>query len=243
MVSGNAKTFRLKGSLFTLTVLQLLDIELSAFEIQLAQTVSEAPNFFCYAPIIIDLQCLAPEKAIKVEDFKEILSLLRRHQLIPVGMCGGSEATQRAAQQAGLAMFSHKTLESSHQETTTTDQPTQSAQPTQTSKATKSLVITDPIRSGQQIYAQGSDLIVLSQVSRGAELLADGNIHIYGTLKGRALAGITGSTDAKIFAQAMDAELISIAGFYIIADALKQYNNKPLQMFYLDNEVLLAQEI
>ncbi|HBB24549.1 MAG TPA: septum site-determining protein MinC, partial [Pseudomonas sp.] len=83
-------------------------------------------------------------------------------------------------------------------------------------------VVTTPIRGGQQIYAQGGDLIVLAPVSPGAELLADGNIHVYGPLRGRALAGIKGDTSARIFCQQLAAEMVSIAGQYKVAEDLRR---------------------
>jgi septum site-determining protein MinC len=85
-----------------------------------------------------------------------------------------------------------------------------------------SKIITSPVRGGQQIYAQGCDLIVLAPVSAGAELLADGNIHVYGPMRGRALAGIKGNGAARIFCQQMGAELLSIAGQYKVAEDLRR---------------------
>ena len=85
-----------------------------------------------------------------------------------------------------------------------------------------SRVITSPIRGGQQVYAQGGDLIVLAPVSPGAELLADGNIHVYGPLRGRALAGIKGDTKARIFCRQLAAEMVSIAGQYKVAEDLRR---------------------
>jgi septum site-determining protein MinC len=83
-------------------------------------------------------------------------------------------------------------------------------------------LITQPVRSGQQIYAQGGDLIVLASVSHGAELLADGHIHVYGSMRGRALAGVLGDKDAMIFCRSLEAELISIAGQYRLSEDLKE---------------------
>ena len=83
-------------------------------------------------------------------------------------------------------------------------------------------VITHPVRSGQQIYAKNCDLIVMAVVSAGAELLADGNIHVYGPLRGRALAGINGNSEARIFCQQLGAELLSIAGQYKVAEDLRR---------------------
>ena len=90
-----------------------------------------------------------------------------------------------------------------------------------------SKVITQPVRSGQQIYAKNSDLIVIASVSPGAELLADGNIHIYGRLKGRALAGVTGNQQAHIFCQNLEAELVAIAGHYWLSEDLNDLQVTP----------------
>ena len=88
--------------------------------------------------------------------------------------------------------------------------------------AAKNLVITTPVRSGQQVYAKGGDLIIIAPVSAGAEVLADGNIHIYGPLRGRALAGVSGDKSARIFCQSLEAELISIAGSYKVNEDLQK---------------------
>jgi septum site-determining protein MinC len=85
-----------------------------------------------------------------------------------------------------------------------------------------SKIITSPVRGGQQVYAQGGDLIVLAPVSSGAELLADGNIHVYAPMRGRALAGIKGNTAARIFCQQLGAELLSIAGQYKVSEDLRR---------------------
>ena len=99
-------------------------------------------------------------------------------------------------------------------------------------------VINRPVRSGQQVYAEGGDLVVTASVSEGAELLADGNIHVYGTLRGRALAGVKGNTGARVFCQSLDAELISIAGQFIMHETVKgECWKKPAQV-YLEDETL-----
>ena len=107
---------------------------------------------------------------------------------------------------------------------------------TDTERYTK--IITTPIRSGQQVYAAGGDLIVAASVSAGAELLADGNIHVYGALRGRALAGVKGNEKARIFCQSMEAELVSISGnFKSEENPSIEYRNKPV-MIYLEDKIL-----
>ena len=99
-------------------------------------------------------------------------------------------------------------------------------------------LITQPIRSGQQVYAAGGDLVVVAPVSAGAELLADGNIHVYGPLRGRALAGAKGDRDARIFCQQMEAELLSIAGHFKMEEDLSDsYKGKPVQVYLRDHSL------
>ena len=97
---------------------------------------------------------------------------------------------------------------------------------------------TAPVRSGQQIVAKGCDLIVTASVSHGSELLADGNIHIYGVLHGRALAGISGDKNARIFCHSFDAELVAIAGVYCLSDALTPHDS-PCQIYLQDDRIVL----
>jgi septum site-determining protein MinC len=103
------------------------------------------------------------------------------------------------------------------------------------------LTITQPLRSGQVVYAEGRDAVALAAVNAGAELMADGNIHVYGTLRGRALAGASGSEEARIFCQRLEADLISIAGVYLHADALPaDKRGKPVQVSLRNGELVLT---
>ena len=104
--------------------------------------------------------------------------------------------------------------------------------------ASPALVVTEPVRSGRQIYAANADLIVLAPVSPGAELLADGNIHVYGTLRGRALAGLSGDVNARIFAQSLEAELISIAGLYRVAEDIEPAARGKAAQVYREGDAL-----
>jgi len=101
----------------------------------------------------------------------------------------------------------------------------------------ETMVIDQPVRSGQQVYSRG-DLIVLAPVSTGAEIMADGNIHVYSNLRGRALAGVRGDTSARIFCQQLNAELVSIAGHYRVAEDLPEsYRNRPVHL-YMQGEAM-----
>ncbi|CAM4413770.1 MAG: Septum site-determining protein MinC [Legionellaceae bacterium] len=225
--SPKTAVFQLKGSLFTLTVMQLLEIDWDAFTVQIEAMANQAPKFFSNTPIVIDLQKLiTSEMPINL---KLLITLIRKHGLIPMGIRGGNEEYQSQALELGLALLpetKNETLKEKAKPIPATLEP-------QTSK-----VITSQVRSGQQIYAKGSDLIVLAPVSPGAELLADGHIHVYGPLRGRALAGVSGNTNARIFTQSLEAELISIAGNYWVKEDLKNINEQQALQVYLEEERL-----
>lgn len=223
--------FQLKGGLYPLSVLQLLGTDLAAFESQLSSKIQQAPKFFQNAPVIVDLQKLSP--AEPVLDFKELMHILRRQKLIPVGIKGARAQQQAAATLAGLPTLQESAKESQKSELapvkihtsaeTHTEKKTTTVPETEPEiHGSNTRLITEPVRSGQQIYARGGDLIVLASVSHGAELLADGHIHVYGPLRGRALAGVTGDESAHIFCQSLEAELISIAGQYKISEDIEQ---------------------
>ena len=207
----------------------------------------QAPKFFNSAPVIVDLQRLkleSPEQEFNFQQLKEILS---HHQLIVIGLRHIPESWQTAAKQVGFILLPNATpgkssggasTELPHAKPLSTKtekkaEKTESATPKNnqasstanhdavTSSAT-TMVINRSVRSGQQIYARNSDLVITGSVSPGAEVIADGNIHIYGQLKGRAVAGANGNVDANIFCQKLAAELISIAGCYwLYEDVIK----------------------
>ncbi len=199
----------IKGSVFTLLVLRLKRCDFAAIEQELGQRISQSKTFFEYAPVVLDLEHL--ERAEDGLDFGELCQLLRSLSLVPVGVRQGSEVQQRAAVEAGLAVLKGGAI----QETVAQESRSGSAAKPVVVPS-KALVVEQPVRSGQQVYAQGGDLIVLAPVNAGAEVIADGNIHIYAPLRGRALAGVLGDSAARIIAQSMEAELVSIAGHYQI---------------------------
>ncbi len=229
--------FQLKGSLFTLSILQLQNNDLNQLNQQLGEKIKLAPKFFQHAPVVVDLQKLDPQK--QPIDFMALNKILRDHHLIPVGVRGTDEATQAMAQNAGFAtMIDAPELAESKEKTKKTAEA--EAIPASLLPERKgSRLITQPIRSGQQIYAQGGDLVVVSSVSPGAELLADGNIHVYGTLRGRALAGINGDEKARIFCQQLEAELVSIAGQYKIFEDADNQQHKGATQLHLENGQLI----
>jgi septum site-determining protein MinC len=225
--------FQLKGSLLTLTILQLINPHWEAIHKQLEQLVRQTPKLFNSMPIVIDLQKL--QNYTDSIDFTSIIDGLRAHKLIPVGIRGGNVQQQEAALAAGLALLPHLKVDLPEM-----PKPVATTPPSEPVAASDNFtkLITQPVRSGQQIYARQADLIVLAPVSAGAELLADGNIHVYGALRGRALAGVAGNAQARIFCQALEAELVSIAGHYWISEDLQNSPYKENVHIYLEDEKL-----
>lgn len=227
MSENTTKTqaFRLKGRLYTFTVLQLINIDPQAFAQQFAETVIRAPKLFEKTPVVFDLSFVNQLDF----DLQSLCTIARQHGMIPVAIQGGSSKLDTMAQSMGLALLNASTSQ---------DRPIieRCIEPVTTSVKTK--LVTSPVRSGQQVVAKGSDLIVTSAVSHGAELLADGHIHVYGALRGRALAGISGDLDARIYCQSLEAELVSIAGFYRLSDAIEPMTG-PCQIYLHDEHIVI----
>lgn len=217
---------RLKASLHTLTVLQLYQTDLAQISQQLQQLVKQTPHFFQQLPVILDMQFLmtAPDNHL---DLAALAHCLRQFGLMPMGIRSGTPLQRDTAQRMGWALFSDTPAIT---ETLPITPPVSTHRP-------EAKIITDPVRSGQQIYAAG-DLVVLGSVSPGAELLAEGHIHIYGRLSGRALAGISDNIAAYIFCQTLEAELVAIAGHYWLHEDLQKNTLKShISLFLKDNQL------
>src|SRR5690554_1614748 len=233
-------SFQLKGSAISVVVLALIDYDPASLRQQLQEKIDQAPQFFMNSPVLINLDKL--ENPSLINDCSELLQICRDLGLQPLGFTAVPEALEEAVQTTGLA-----TLPRPGERALKMPEPEPSPEPQVETVVEErwvprvSKVITRPVRSGQQIYAEGADLIVMAQVSEGAEVLADGNIHIYGTLRGRALAGVKGDESARIFCQSLDAELVSIAGNFILQDALpNELQKKPAQISLDGTKVLVS---
>ena len=206
--------FKLKGRLYTLTVLQVLEADIAGFKEQLAALVEKAPRLFEQAPIVLDCTKL-PEATI---DLAALYDCARGYGLFPIAVQGGSQLFRERAAAIGLATLRSS---STHDKRVVTDMPESKAKQAPVSPIiAQTKLITTPVRSGQQVVSQG-DLIVTASVGHGAELLAEGNIHVYGTLRGRVLAGISGNQKARIFCQSFDPELVAIAGVYRLPETME----------------------
>lgn len=219
--------FRIKGSVITTFILEFNDFDSTSFEQQLKQKVSESPGFFQQSPVVIDFaKCNL--QALDI-DYENLLKICRDNNFQPIAFHEHKDLDLRAIKATNLAVIKQNGKK-------TEQAKTEDKIPVQQNTTTK--VINKPVRSGQQIYAEGSDLIILGSVSGGAEVLADGNIHIYGTLRGRALAGVKGDTSARIFCSSNEAELVSINGHFLVSEALETQAWKEAAQFHLIDEVL-----
>jgi septum site-determining protein MinC len=213
-------TFEIKSANLPLVALLLKSPDLDALARELALRFGDIPDFFDQDPLVIDLSPLqAAARAGSAEadeiDFPALISLLRGYRVMPIAVKGGSAGQMAAAQQAGLLSAPDAHLLSPKPAPAPTKrQPAPQAAPQAPAAPLGALIIDKPLRSGQQIYARGRDLVVLAMVNAGAEVIADGHIHVYAPLRGKAMAGARGNTDARIFALALEAELLSIAGVY-----------------------------
>ena len=215
----------------------------------LAQAASELfgdEAFFDGDAAVLELDSIATAEMSETVDWANLSAMFHSHGLNVIGVRGGSEELRANAAVAGLPSFAAFKRAARAVEETAPSAPDQAQAvaevapapvqetppPVVQTVAVPTLVIDRPLRSGQQAYARGGDLVVLAAVNAGAEVIADGSIHIYAPLRGRALAGASGSTEARIFTTRFEAELVSIAGVYRTFDAgiPDQLTGRPVQV-------------
>ena len=218
-------SFEIKSANLPLVALLLKSTDMPALAHDLAQRFADEPDFFDQDALLIDLSPLQADAADESLDFQALIALISRYQLVPVAVKGGSPPQMMAALQAGLLPVPDAHLVSGQpkaapraagEPAARRPEPPAApmAPPAPAAAVIGALVIDKPLRSGQQVYARGRDLVVLAMVNAGAEVIADGHIHVYAPLRGKAMAGARGNTDARIFALELNAELLSIAGVY-----------------------------
>ena len=211
--------YDIKSADLSLLALLLKTTDIQAVSLALKQQMAETPGFFDQDPVVVDVSALDLE-ANQTLDLSALMAVLREHQLVPLAIKGAKEALLTKAMGLGLVDASDARIRRSVPVEEPSQQPAATiasdlpVSPQPVAAPLGALVIDKPLRSGQQVYAKGRDLIVLAMVNAGAEVIADGHIHVYGALRGKAIAGARGNTQAQIFAQVMEPELISIAGVY-----------------------------
>ncbi|MGB5063183.1 MAG: septum site-determining protein MinC [Candidatus Competibacter sp.] len=228
LASEEPPPFELKGSLFTLTVLHLFQLDRAAIERHLTEKIKQAPGFFNNTPVVIDLEGL--DESRDGVDFIALYELLRGCGMVPVGIRNGNPKLQAVARLAGLPLLPESR----------TAGPARKAEQRADPVSAHGRIVNHPVRSGQQIYAPNGDLIILGTVSAGAEIMADGHVHVYGLLRGRAQAGMKGDLEARIFCQGLEAELISIAGRYRVSEQISPDDRgKTVQIHLVDDQLII----
>jgi septum site-determining protein MinC len=226
-----APLFDLKSTAWTLAMLRLQSADVAAVAAALDDRFADSPGLFDGEGVAIDLSALREGDADV--DFAALLPHLQRHGMLPVAAMGGSAAQMAAARAAGLAEATEATPAGRAEPPREVVKQVVRAAPIEVVREVEvirevevvrevpaepvhvpPMVVDKPLRSGQRVYARGGDLIVLAVVSFGAEVIADGNIHVYAPLRGRAIAGARGDATARIYSTCLEPQLVSVAGIY-----------------------------
>ena len=204
-----------RGASVVLPVAHVQSADVARIEHELSAKLAQAAALFRDAPLVIDLA----EVEQQAVDVAALLTVLRGQGLVPIGVRGGSVQQQAVARQLGLGIVQKPKVPRATRQAAT--QP-----------AVRERLVTQPVRSGQRVFVPDGDLVVIGQVNTGAEVLAAGNIHVYGPLRGRAMAGVDGDTSARILTTCLEAQLVAIAGVYrALEDGLPaEVREKPAQV-------------
>ena len=242
--TGEKQGFQLKSASVSMTALELYYFESTQFETTLREKISQAPGFFKDIPMIISLEKY--EGLDSELDFFSIIGTCRRHHIHVVGVRGGNDNHRRLARGAALALIpGNSQRDKDHASQPVVEAAAPAPVPENSPQNAPAAVIpakivTQPVRSGQQVCASEGDLIILAPVQAGAEVMASGNIHVYGPLRGRALAGVNGDENARIFCQSLEAELVSIAGNYKISEDLQGKGWKNAVQLQLKDDLMVV---
>lgn len=208
--------FDLKSTSLSGLALVLRTSDAIALAAAMADRFGAEPGVFNHDAVVVDLSVLPADG--DAPDFVALLDLLAGHRLRAVGIRGGSDAARQAASQAGLGDVAEEigapAVASRHATVDGPLVPEPAPAGLDDNRVAPTLIVDKPLRSGQQVYAKGGDLVVLATVNVGAEVIADGSIHVYGPLRGKAVAGAKGNAEARIFSTCMEPQLLAIAGTY-----------------------------
>lgn len=237
-VLSQPSALEFKSSTFSVPVLVLSSNDMADIAQHLQDKIQKAPEFFKNSPIVFDLQELN-RRNLEIE-VDQLVDLLKQNGLLPIGVRGGNNAQNQTALELAIPLHSAQT--SAPAKPQSPPKTVSPPAPEPAALSTAALLITQPVRSGQRVYAHG-DLVILAQVSAGAEIMAEGNIHVYAPLRGRALAGVQGDLDSRIFCFDLQAELVSVAGHYKISEDLDDsVRGKPVQI-YLQEQSLIIKDL
>lgn len=225
----------IKGGALTLPIIRLRTADMAAIAAQLHRHIEQAPEFFQSAPVVLDVSLLPQEAEVNLAF---LIGQLQQLGMIPVGLRGGGQSLRQTAAAQQLALLENTPIRDARDPEPKPSRPL--AEPGGYSRA---LLVTQPVRSGQRVYAKGTDLVVLAAVGYGAEVMADGHVHVYGTLRGRALAGMHGDTECRIFCRDLQAELVSIAGHYRVSEDLDEAVRGQAVQVYMRNTALIIEAL
>jgi septum site-determining protein MinC len=232
----------LKGANFSLSVVSIYRFDLEEIAETLRPKVEAAPELLARAGVVLDFN--APQLEMpSADELTQLLERIRAIGLLPVALSGQPERVTALSQAVGLPILGKgRSLKAVEPEPE--PEPPAAPEPVAAPAATArggTMVVTTPVRAGQQIYARNKDLVVLGTVNAGSEVIADGSIHVYGRLSGRAIAGARGEADARIFARQFDAEIVSIAGtFRVIEDVEPEFKGAAVQAWLEGERLIIA---
>ncbi|EKF75077.1 septum site-determining protein MinC [Alcanivorax hongdengensis A-11-3] len=219
-----------KGRMLMMTVLQLNDLDPGTLHQQVSQKMVDAAQWLRDAPVVIDVANHVDADQVSL---LTAVDTLRGLDVNLVALARNEKLDAETAAMLGLGSISLL----GGREVARREEPRKAEDDNSSESTIETLVVEQPVRSGQQVYSRG-DMIVLAPVSPGAELLAEGNIHVYSNLRGRALAGIRGNGNARIFCQQLNAELVSIAGHYRVAEDLPEEHRNQAVHLSLEGEAM-----
>jgi septum site-determining protein MinC len=230
---ARSAAFDVDGGIAPVTVLRLRTSDVAHIEADLRALVASMRGTLPYAPVVLDLAQLDDESAMELP-LHDVAERLRACKLLPVGAANLPPSAVWNAAAAGIAVVQLAAAAAPPVEPAPVE-PAPPPAPMETPRST--LTVRQPVRSGQVIYAKGADLVVIAPVNPGAQLIADGHIHVYGPLRGRALAGAQGMADACVFCQSLEPELVAIAGHYLLADEIPAARRgAPTQLYVVDGQ-------
>ena len=225
--------------------LRVRSLDVAQLVREMRERVERAPKLFGRAAVIIDFGGLA--RTPDADTARALLEGLRVAGVLPVALAYGTREIEQQSEQLGLPLLAkfraqYEPVEAAPPRPRAAEPaPAAAPAPPPPAAAKPGMLQKTPVRSGQQLYAESRDLTVLSAVGAGAEVIADGSIHIYGNLRGRALAGAQGNADARIFCREFNAELVAIAGHYqVMDDVPKELRGKPVQIWLEQDQLKFA---
>ncbi len=232
--------------------LRLKSLDDDALAQELRHKLDTAPQLFQRTPVVLDLSHLP--QLPDAGRVREILATIRASGMLPVGLAYGTSENEALAQTLDLPLFAKfraayenpaATAVEASAPASTSAEPAPPARatppPPSATRGAASQMQAQPVRSGQQVYARNTDLVITAVVGHGAEVIADGSVHVYAALRGKAIAGAQGDTTARIYCQDFQAELVSIAGHYrVFEDIPADLRGKPVQVWLEGEKLLLA---